>query len=768
MKNSKFILFVCFISIISSSIYSLNEDNIVKNVEDLIDLVNSKEFDNLVEQHEDDDINLKGIFGGDECLLSTSEAKSILEEDYGISNISPDNRIKFILGKCSPVLLVPGIYASKLLVELQCKNIAEKERTTTLKEIRIFCGDTICEDESVEREEHPLFIGLLDEAFSILGSEKDKYSSCLGYFMNHFQNENECPTVNDKKICKHSPYVKVGFYGGTTETESKGRCGIEGVQNVIQSGILLIDDIVNTGAAQSYNTISDTLIDRGYEEGFSLAGLPNDYRRFLPTNNFSEKVFRSQIERLYSNTGKPVVIVGHSFGSMVVLTNLIKEENKDLIPKIKKFVAVAPPFAGSSKLLDIFLHGMNDWNKSFNILGRTITITNYNIFGQNLMYKSIPVITELRPLPIAAKLFTDNAYKELGDALKERIAYENKCRNIQCAETTPKFDKLFKGYFPSVSDSECAFENIEDNSNSFSRKCFTQIYNVGECPSVLTKPSLDSNPYGNNIEEYCGQKSSSFFYQGECDTNNQNCLDNIYSQKGPYAYDDTEAVEYLINRYNKDFAKSIDGEKISKSYFESKTEVREGSKQSIEYHNNISLIKDLPAPPVDTDLVYASFAHTPVAFILYKDDFTQKGDEFYKGGDGTVPTWSSLLTGLKWIYDKKIGNLNPKIKLVEYCSRLAESGQYKFDPEKDQQFIALGCSCINKNNEYESSYDDCTHAALINDDIFVDYLISIVDDPRDIITTTDGKKEAIQNYNSKTDYESLCNNELKNILETAK
>ena len=426
--------------------------------------------------------------------------------------------------------------------------------------------------------------------------------------MNHFQNENECPTVNDKKICKHSPYVKVGFYGGTTETESKGRCGVEGVQNVIQSGILLIDDIVNTGAAQSYNTISDTLIDRGYEEGFSLAGLPNDYRRFLPTNNFSEKVFRSQIERLYSNTGKPVVIVGHSFGSMVVLTNLIKEENKDLIPKIKKFIAVAPQFAGSSKLLDIFLHGMNDWNKSFNILGRTITITNYNIFGQNLMYKSIPVITELRPLPIAAKLFTDNAYKELGDALKERISYENKCRNIQCTETTPKFDKLFKGYFPSVSDSECAFENIEDNSNSFSRKCFTQLYNVGECPSVLTKPSLDSNPYGNNIEEYCGQKSSSFFYQGECDTNNQNCLDNIYSQKGPYAYDDTEAVEYLINRYNKDFAKSIDGEKISKSYFESKTEVREGSKQSIEYHNNISLIKDLPAPPVDTDLVYASFA----------------------------------------------------------------------------------------------------------------------------------------------------------------
>ena len=122
------------------------------------------------------------------------------------------------------------------------------------------------------------------------------------------------------------------------------------------------------------------------------------------------------------------------------------------------------------------------------------------------------------------------------------------------------------------------------------------MYNVGECPSALTKSSLDSNPYGNNIEEYCGQKSSSFFYRGECDTNNQNCLDNIYSQKGPYAYDYIETVEYLINRYNKDFAKSIDGEKISKSYFESKTEVREGSKQSIENIIIISVLLNIYPP----------------------------------------------------------------------------------------------------------------------------------------------------------------------------
>ena len=768
MKTRNLILFLYLIFFFSSSIKCLEENKEITNLEDLITLVDSKEFQDYLEQQEDDDINLKSIFSGDGCLVPKKEAQNLLKNQYGNPDITVDKNVQFILGKCYPVLLIPGIYATKLVVEVNCKSIAQYEKTTTLKEIRIFCGDTVCPDLSAEKEEHPLFVGLLDSAFTILNSDKSKYSSCLGYFMTYFQNENECPTVNSKKLCKYSPYIKVGFYGSSSKTQTKGRCGVEGVIDILQSENSVIDKIINIGAAKSFETVSKALLDKGYIEGFSFGGLPNDYRRYLATNNFATKVFRSQIERLYENTGKPVVIVAHSYGTLLTLTNLVKTENKDLLSKIKKFVAVAPPFAGSSKLLDVFLHGMNDWNKSFDIFGKTITISNYNIFGQNLMYKVLPVLTELRPLPIAAKLFTDSKYKEFGDAIKERISFENRCKELNCPDTTPKFDKIFKGYFPSFSDSECAYESIKDNSNSFSRKCFTNIYNVGECPSVLTTTSVNSNPYGNNIEQYCGQKSSSFYYQGECNSNNENCVDNIYSTKGPYVYDNTEAVDYLIDRYNKDYAKSIDGVKITKSYFETKDFVRQGCKKSIEYNNNISIIKDLPPPPVDTDLIYASFAHTAAAFILYDKDFTKEGKIFNKGGDATVPTWSSLLTGLKWIYEKKTNNLSPKFKLVEYCSRLGKSGKYAFNPNIEQSFIALGCSCLNKNNQYDSSYGDCEHASMINDDTFIDYLLSVVDDPKIDITYSAAKKKAILNYNGNSNHESLCNYDLKRIFDTAK
>ena len=116
---------------------------------------------------------------------------------------------------------------------------------------------------------------------------------------------------------------------------------------------------------------------------------------------------------------------------------------------------------------------------------------------------------------------------------------------------------------------------------------------------------------------------------------------------------------------------------------------------------------------------------------------------------------------------KKTNNLSPKYKLVEYCSRLGKSGKYAFNPNIEQDFIALSCSCINKNNQLED-YDDCEHASMINDDVFVEYLLSVVDDPKIDITYSSTKKKAILNYNPNADYESSCNYDLKRIFDTVK
>jgi len=83
------------------------------------------------------------------------------------------------------------------------------------------------------------------------------------------------------------------------------------------------------------------------------------------------------------------------------------------------------------------------------------------------MYKSLPTIMELRPKSIAARIFTDPKYEELGNALRERIKLENQCHESHCfkylaTDNKDKFEQLFKGYFPSLLHKECE-ENLITN-----------------------------------------------------------------------------------------------------------------------------------------------------------------------------------------------------------------------------------------------------------------------------------------------------------------
>ena len=260
--NKKYFSFLFLLFIISISKISSLENEYINSFAELQELINKPEFQEYLEEKELEESELKGLFDGDECLMPKKDAIKVLQESYGLTVSDPDENLRFILGKCNPVLLIPGIYSTKLKVELQCKNIATEEKYTTLRDIRLYCGNTICQDETKEREEHAIFMGILEDAFTIVGTELDKYSSCLGFFMNFFQSPNECPSVNNKNICFYSKYIKVGYYGSTTDTVGESRCGVEGIQNVIQTGFLTIDNIINFGAARCFHGLAKNFINR--------------------------------------------------------------------------------------------------------------------------------------------------------------------------------------------------------------------------------------------------------------------------------------------------------------------------------------------------------------------------------------------------------------------------------------------------------------------------------------------------------------------------
>ena len=100
------------------------------------------------------------------------------------------------------------------------------------------------------------------------------------------------------------------------------------------------------------------------------------------------------------------------------------------------------------------------------------------------MYKTLPPTMELRPSSGATDIFTNSTYSELGNALRDRIAIEKTCRNKECSSSdlitkSNKFDSIFKGFFPSLLETECAYESsIGGNQDTFNRKYYPELDNV--------------------------------------------------------------------------------------------------------------------------------------------------------------------------------------------------------------------------------------------------------------------------------------------------
>ena len=88
-----------------------------------------------------------------------------------------------------------------------------------------------------ENEEHTLFAAITDQAFTLLNVGNNKYSACLGYFMQYFNKEEQCPIIKENKInnknkrtCLQSNNIRITIYGASKKTKKKSKCGLKGIK----------------------------------------------------------------------------------------------------------------------------------------------------------------------------------------------------------------------------------------------------------------------------------------------------------------------------------------------------------------------------------------------------------------------------------------------------------------------------------------------------------------------------------------------------------
>ena len=733
-----------------------------------------------------------------DCLVSESEAYKILKEKYNLNPdyIKIDQNIRFILGKCNPIIYIPGLYASRMLATINCPVL--KNDFLNFVKMRLFCGDTICKDETNENEEYVIFPSIFDSPFQIRVSEKyNKYTACQGFFYTFYNSKDECPD----NICNYSDGIRISYYGGTKKTKEESQCGINSLENIIYAGKMIPPLITNKLTAANFYVIIQNYRKMGYKDGFSAAGVSFDYRRYIHSNKFFENSLIYEINRLYRNTGKKVVIITHSLGGLLVLANLFRMR-EDIKNKIKSFVPIVPPFAGASHLLEAYLYGLTDFNteiKIGNFFDFKVILTK---FSESMYFSYAPVVAELRPQYSLIEELMKPEYNKLKLAVEELLKVEKECWDKNCPEDkvknmTKNYYEIFGDDFPLLSDSDCQLTEEEikflktnnDNKLKF-RKCITNLYNVFNCPLILYEKEFSQEVPANHLLDLCGVFNSSLLYLTTPETckpqnykdifgikdnklnkftslNDQKKtpLESLFNGHAKYPYNFDEFYE-LLNEYNAKYASKYN-KTLSKADFETEEEFQLKGKKNIEYNKKNNLLTGLPISPVDTYIIYGNYHSTDVGFVY--DDGKKEKTGFDKneylttGGDGTVNNYSSMLTGMKWLFEKKIKNLPQTIKLIEYCSFAGKEGnKYAYDHNtfKDKTYIALSCDCINPDNKSFNSID-CTHSAIPQDSYVIDLVKKeIITDEKNLEEFTQDKRNAIQIYDSNFDYEQSCNDAL--------
>lgn len=596
---------------------------------------------------------------------------------------------RFILGKCNPVLIVPGFLDMRIVASLDCPKILEEPEK--LYELRHFCGNIICKSSLLGKyniEEYNLWPVILDNPFKHFEDSENSKNTCWAYLMRHFNSKTDCPDnpLLKKSLCLYNRNIQVSYFGDTSDTMKKSECGTKTVVHTVDP-VDVVDKGTSTNSSKvkfgSFIEFIDSFKKKGYTLGYSLASLPYDWRKFYGADEIFKEKFENLVEMLYRNTGKKVIIVAHSFGNLNVLKILNK--NNHINSKIKRYVGLAPPYSGVPKTIETFSYSLRDSRN------KAAFMQDIDLGWEALKFSGVntPVSYLFNLKPYLHQISKVGKYKEFINALEERFELEKNCGilsqnyNQICKakyieDHSHKFKSIFP-FFPQFDSDSCQvlrkkilheFHNQEflelykqkraDISKLLPsyEGCELRIFDYLRCPyiKILNQDTINKNFTLANFHNQCYESDdevidNSLIFSHHClyTSNSKNCIldflknyttfevKSFYEKKGPEYYQMPENFQMNMDEYK--IALDLLNEKM----------------------NDSETLGDYDPPKVPTSIVYTSSFDTVSNFIF---NFNNKSQIFdidnvgFYGGDGIVPSYSSLITPMRWIYDnQKSGKL---------------------------------------------------------------------------------------------------------------
>lgn len=253
---------------------------------------------------------------------------------------------KFKESPCSPTVLLSGVGGNNLVVSIDCKEL-RKEHPVIFKS----CGWNACSLEEelpnklhhrIPKEEYQIWIPDLKSPMSLF-SPFQRHKDCFAMLFGpeYISDPNSASNLKyDRR--KGARIYPLGLSKNSKGYE-KNKCGVNSIVD-------FLNGIPNPKTSQYFHKIRNYLEGMGYIPGLTLQAFPYDFRLDAKNDRYQKRLL-PVISRLKNLTGKKVTLMGHSLGNIRIASMLWDTSQKIKDSLIENYMAVAPPFLGSTSTI---------------------------------------------------------------------------------------------------------------------------------------------------------------------------------------------------------------------------------------------------------------------------------------------------------------------------------------------------------------------------------------------------------------------------------
>ena len=269
----------------------------------------------------------------------------------------------FAKSKCSPIMITPGIFSTKLVVQINCQKMMDNS-----PELFRTCGWTGCSQNFLNRipnDEYIIWVPDILDNLNLLSMNQAK-NNCWVKFFSMPLNQEAVKNKDIPNVFKDTWELgwRVRLFGDTKGSDENHKCGSSAIEYLLPYNISA-DSLGGTKG------ILDGLRVMGYRDGLTLQGMPYDFRIASGLNLGYKRSFKESLIRMKELTGKKTIVMAHSFGTVNTYSAIL-----DLTPHEKKvliefWAPVGGPLMGNSELMSTMVTGDNPMSLFNGLIGLT-------------------------------------------------------------------------------------------------------------------------------------------------------------------------------------------------------------------------------------------------------------------------------------------------------------------------------------------------------------------------------------------------------------